>query len=180
MNVTLIGYGSGNVASVRFALERLGARVRITDDPAEGAVRVAESGPGRLTQQISARRHRLTADEPRPVGDDAGPTPYDLLLAALGACTSMTVRMYADRKQWPLERIVVDSRHFRIHAKDCAECETATGMVDRIERDITLIGPLDADQRAKLLDIADRCPVHRTLRSEVSIHTAEAPRQRLT
>jgi uncharacterized OsmC-like protein/alpha/beta superfamily hydrolase len=145
-----------------------------TDDPAEGAVRVAESGPGRLTQQISARRHRLTADEPRPVGDDTGPTPYDLLLAALGACTSMTVRMYADRKQWPLERIVVDSRHSRIHAKDCAECETATGMLDRIEREITLIGPLDADQRAKLLDIADRCPVHRTLRSEVSIHTAEA------
>lgn len=145
-----------------------------TDDPADGAVRVAESGPGRLTQQISARRHRLTADEPHPVGDDAGPTPYDLLLSALGACTSMTVRMYADRKQWPLERIVVDSRHFRIHAKDCDECETATGMVDRIDRDITLIGPLDADQRAKLLDIADRCPVHRTLRSEVSIHTAEA------
>ncbi|KQY06845.1 osmotically inducible protein C [Mycobacterium sp. Root135] len=147
----------------------------ITDDPAEGAVRVAESGPGRLTQQISARRHRLTADEPRPVGDDAGPTPYDLLLAALGACTSMTLRMYADRKQWPLERVVVDSRHFRIHAKDCAECETAAGMVDRIERDITLVGPLDADQRAKLLEIADRCPVHRTLRSEVSIHTVEAP-----
>jgi putative redox protein len=145
-----------------------------TDDPADGAVRVAESGAGRLTQQISARRHRLTADEPHPVGDDAGPTPYDLLLAALGACTSMTVRMYADRKQWPLERIVVDSRHSRIHANDCADCETTTGMVDRIERDITLIGPLDADQRAKLLDIADRCPVHRTLRSEVSIHTADA------
>ena len=143
-----------------------------TVDVAEGAVRVAESGPGRLTQQISTRRHLLTADEPRPVGDDAGPTPYDLLLAALGACTSMTLRMYADRKQWPLERIVVDSRHFRIHAKDCADCETATGMVDRIDRDITLVGPLDADQRAKLLEIADRCPVHRTLRSEVSIHTA--------
>ncbi|MFL0243490.1 alpha/beta fold hydrolase [Mycobacterium sp. SMC-18] len=141
---------------------------------ADGAVRVAESGPGRLTQQISARRHRLTADEPHPVGDDAGPTPYDFLLAALGACTSMTVRMYADRKQWPLERIVVDSRHTRIHAKDCAECETATGMVDRIDRSITLIGPLDADQRAKLLAIADRCPVHRTLRSEVSIHTSES------
>ncbi len=146
-----------------------------TDDPAEGAVRVAESGPGRLTQQISARRHRLTADEPHPVGDDAGPTPYDFLLAALGACTSMTVRMYSDRKQWPLEHIVVESRHSRIHAKDCAECETATAMVDRIDRNITLVGPLDADQRAKLLDIADRCPVHRTLRSEVSIHTTEAP-----
>lgn len=150
----------------------------ITVDPAEGAVRVAESGSGRLTQQIRARRHRLTADEPLPVGDDAGPTPYDLLLAALGACTSMTVRMYADRKQWPLERIVVDSRHLRFHAKDCAECETVTGMVDRIERDITLVGPLDADQRAKLLEIADRCPVHRTLRSEVSIHTGEAPTDR--
>jgi uncharacterized OsmC-like protein/pimeloyl-ACP methyl ester carboxylesterase len=146
---------------------------RTTDDPAEGAVRVAESGPGRLTQQISARRHRMTADEPHPVGDDSGPTPYDFLLAALGACTSMTVRMYADRKQWPLERIVVDSRHTRIHAKDCADCDTATGMVDRIERDITLIGPLDVDQRARLLDIADRCPVHRTLRSEVSIQTTE-------
>jgi uncharacterized OsmC-like protein/alpha-beta hydrolase superfamily lysophospholipase len=145
-----------------------------TDDPADGAVRVAESGPGRLTQQISARRHRLVADEPRSIGDDAGPTPYDLLLAALGACTSMTVRMYADRKQWPLERVIVDSRHSRIHAQDCTECDTATGMVDRIERDITLVGALDADQRAALLDIADRCPVHRTLRSEVSIHTAQA------
>lgn len=146
----------------------------VSGDTADGVVRVAESGPGRFTQQISTRRHRLAADEPHPVGDDVGPTPYDLLLAALGACTSMTVRMYADRKQWPLERIVVDSRHFRIHAKDCAECETATGMVDRIERDITLVGALDADQRATLLDIADRCPVHRTLRSVVSIRTAHA------
>jgi len=144
-----------------------------TEDPADGAVRVAETGAGRLTQQIITGRHRLSADEPHPVGDDAGPTPYDLLLAALGACTSMTLRMYADHKRWPLERIVVDSRHSRIHAEDCAECETAEGMVDRIDRDITLIGPLDADQRAKLLEIADRCPVHRTLRSEVSIRTAE-------
>ncbi|MGB3351894.1 MAG: bifunctional alpha/beta hydrolase/OsmC family protein [Mycobacterium sp.] len=142
-------------------------------DTADGLVRVAESGTGRLSQQISAGSHRLSADEPHPVGDDTGPNPYDLLLAALGACTSMTVRMYADRKQIPLERVVVDSRHFRIHADDCAECETATGMVDRIERDITLIGPLDADQRAALLGIADRCPVHRTLRSEVVIHTVE-------
>jgi uncharacterized OsmC-like protein len=85
----------------------------------------------------------------------------------------MTVRMYADRKQFPLERVIVESRHCRIHADDCAECETATGMVDRIERDITLIGPLDAEQRAALLAIADRCPVHRTLRSEVVIHTVE-------
>lgn len=144
-----------------------------TEDVAEGTVRVADSGPGKLTQQISVRRHRLAADEPNPVGDDTGPTPYDLLLAALGACTSMTLRMYADRKQWPLERIVVDSRHYRVHAEDCATCETTTGMIDRIDRDITLIGSLDDDQRAKLLDIADRCPVHRTLRSEVSICTVD-------
>ena len=124
---------------------------------------------------ITTGHHSLTADEgPELGGRDAGPAPYDLLTSALAACTVITLRMYADRKQWPLERIVVDSRHFRIHAKDCDECETAAGMVDRIERDINLIGPLDADQRAKLLDIADRCPVHRTLRSEVSIHTAEA------
>jgi putative redox protein len=169
-------YGAGVLAawSSRYVAADTTSADLNADDPPDGAVRVAESGPGRLTQQISSRRHRLTADEPHPIGDDTGPTPYDLLLAALGACTSMTVRLYADRKQWPLERIIVDSRHFRIHAKDCDECETAMGMVDRIERDITLIGPLDADQRAKLLDIADRCPVHRTLRSEVSIRTAEA------
>lgn len=148
-------------------------RVTDTEGLADGVVRVAESRTGRLSEEISVRRHRLTADEPHPVGEDTGPTPYELLLAALGACTSMTVRMYADRKQWPLERIVVNSRHFRIHAKDCAECETATGMVDRIDRDITLIGPLDDDQRATLLEIADKCPVHRTLRSEVSILTVE-------
>ena len=151
----------------------MGTGVMDSEGLADGVVRVAESGTGRLGEEISVRRHRLTADEPHPVGDDTGPTPYELLLAALGACTSMTVRMYADRKQWPLERIVVNSRHFRIHAKDCADCETATGMMDRIDRDITLIGPLDDDQRAKLLDIADRCPVHRTLRSEVSILTVE-------
>lgn len=149
------------------------AQIADTADTADGVVRVAESGTGRLTQQISAGSHRLSADEPHPVGDDTGPNPYDLLLAALGACTSMTVRMYAERKQFPLERVVVESRHCRIHANDCAECETTTGMVDRIERDITLIGPLDAEQRAALLAIADRCPVHRTLRSEVVIHTVE-------
>ena len=101
----------------------------------------------------------------------------DAFIAAVGAFTPQMLELSPELCRHVAQhgRIVVDSRHFRIHAKDCAECETATGMVDRIERDITLIGPLDADQRAKLLDIADRCPVHRTLRSEVSIHTAEAP-----
>lgn len=132
---------------------------------------VAETGTGRYTQQITAGRHQLIADEPRPVGDDAGPMPYDLLLAALGACTSMTVRMYADRNGWPLEQIRVTLRHSRIHAKDCADCETANGWVDRIDRRIELTGRLDESQRDRLLLIAERCPVHQTLTSEVRIDT---------
>src|SRR6478735_11074103 len=99
----------------------------------EGTVTVAESGSGTYTQQITAGRHQLVADEPRPVGDDGGPTPYDLLLAALGACTSMTVRMYAKRRDWPLEQVRVTLRHSRIHAQDCAECETKIGMIDHID-----------------------------------------------
>ena len=140
--------------------------------PSEGTVTVTESGSGTFTQEITAGQHRLVADEPRPVGDDAGPTPYDLLLAALGSCTSMTVRMYADRKGWPLERIRVTLRHSRIHAKDCADCETTKGFVDQIDRDIEFTGDLDDTQRQRLLDIADRCPVHQTLTSEVRITTS--------
>ena len=146
-----------------------------TNPPAEGTVIVTETGTGTYTQEIIAGQHRLTADEPRPVGDDAGPTPYDLLLAGLGACTSMTVRMYADRKGWPLEQVRVALRHSRIHAKDCAECETQQGMVDHIDRDIELIGDLDDEQREKLLAIAERCPVHRTLTSSVHVSTSLRP-----
>ena len=113
----------------------------------EGTVTVTEAGTGTYTQQITAGQHRLVADEPRPIGDDAGPTPYDLFLAALGSCTSMTVRMYADRKAWPLERVRVTLRHSRIHAKDCAECETTKGWIDHIDRDVELTGDLDDDQR---------------------------------
>jgi putative redox protein len=97
------------------------------------------------------------------------------LLAALGACTSMTVRLYADRKQMPLKRTQVRLRHNRIYAADCAECETKQGMLDRIERVITLEGDLDAAQRARLMEIADQCPVHRTLTSEINIGTVEEP-----
>jgi putative redox protein len=132
---------------------------------------VTEAGSGTYTQQILAGQHRLVADEPRPIGDDAGPTPYDLLLAALGACTSMTLRMYADRKGWPLEEVRVTLRHSRIHAEDCAHCETTKGWIDHIDRDVELTGDLDDDQRQRLRQIADRCPVHQTLTSEIDIAT---------
>jgi putative redox protein len=138
----------------------------------EGTVTVTDTGSGTFTQQITAGHHRLVADEPRPIGDDAGPTPYDLLLAALGACTSMTVRMYAERKGWPLERVRVTLRHSRIHAEECADCETTKGWIDHIGRDVALVGDLDDTQRQRLLQIAERCPVHQTLTSEVNITTA--------
>lgn len=143
---------------------------------AEGTVTVVESDAGTYTQEIIAGGHRLVADEPRPFGDDAGPSPYDLLLSALGACTSMTVRMYANKNGWPLEQVRVSLRHTKIHAKDCADCETsATGMIDHMDREIELIGDLDDDQREKLLSIAERCPVHRTLTSTVHVSTTLRP-----
>ena len=138
----------------------------------EGTVIVTETSAGGFTRRIAAGRHQLVADEPPPVGNDAGPTPYDLLLAALGACTSMTVRMYADRKAWPLEVIRVTLRHSRIHAKDCADCETTNGHVDQIDCDVELTGDLDDTQRQRLLYIAERCPVHQTLTSEIRITTS--------
>jgi putative redox protein len=143
-----------------------------SDASLEGLVTVAESGTGTYTQEITAGRHRLFADEPQPIGDDAGPTPYDLLLAGLGACTSMTIRMYANKKGWPLERVEVRLRHTRIHAEDCAECETEKGMISHIDRSITLVGDLDEEQRQRLLLMAERCPVHQTLTSEVNISTS--------
>jgi putative redox protein len=140
-------------------------------ESSEGTVTVSEAGSGTYTQEITAGNHRLVADEPRPIGDDTGPTPYDLLLAALGSCTSMTVRMYAERKGWPLERVRVTLRHSRIHAEDCAECETTKGFISHIDRDIELTGELDDTQRQRLMQIADRCPVHQTLTSEIDITT---------
>ena len=145
------------------------------DPPEEGVVVVSENGLGPYGQHVAVGRHVLRADEPAPLGHDTGPAPYDLLLAGLGACTAMTLRMYAARQQWPLEHVRVSLRHARIHAKDCAECETASGQLDRIERVIVLSGPLDADQRRRLLEIADRCPVHRTLHAEVDVRTTLEP-----
>lgn len=125
-----------------------------------------------FAQQILAGAHALTADEPVEAGGtDIGPSPYDLLLAALGACTSMTLGMYARHKAWPLESVTVRLRHSRIHAADCESCDTKDGMLDRIERDLQLIGALTAEQSAKLLEISNKCPVHRTLSSEIDIQT---------
>lgn len=144
-------------------------------EPDQQEVYVQESGEGRFAQEIRAGRHTLHGDEPKSVGgDDDGPTPYGLLLAALGACTSMTLRMYADRKDWPLEKVAVRLRHEKVHASDCETCETREGKVDRILREVEISGDLSDEQRARLLKIADRCPVHRTLTSEVAVETREA------
>lgn len=137
-----------------------------------GMVTVSETREGKFTQSIQIGAHQLRADEPVTMGGgDSGPSPYDLLLAGLGACTSMTLRLYAEQKQWPLERVTVHLRHEKVHATDCADCETKEGKIDRIEREIKIDGALDDAQRARLLEIANKCPVHKTLHSEVWIPT---------
>ena len=133
---------------------------------------IVRGGPAGFVQDIVVGPHRLAADEPIDAGGtDTGPNPYDFLLVGLGSCTSMTVSLYARRKQWPLEAVTVRLRHGKIHATDCADCETRVGMIDRIEVDLELAGPLTQEQRARLLEIAGRCPVHRTLTSEIDIRT---------
>ena len=143
------------------------------DVASSDAVVVSEAGTGKFAQAISVRgKHQLTADEPEAYGGaDTGPNPYEYLTAGLGACTSMTIRMYADRKRLPLQGVKVSLRYGKVHAEDCAECETKQGLLDRIDREIELAGPLDDDAKTKLLEIADKCPVHRTLHSEVWIET---------
>jgi putative redox protein len=137
-----------------------------------GKILVRETREGKFTNQVFAGRHVIRADEPVAAGGlDSGLSPYDLLCAALGACTAMTLRLYADLKGIPLERVSVELKQEKIHATDCAECETKEGKIDRIERLIGLEGVLDPAQRQKLLEIANKCPVHRTLHSEVSIPT---------
>jgi len=136
----------------------------------------AEIGREGFGTQIRSGRHGLLADEPISVGGrDDGPSPYDFLNAALGSCTAMTLRMYADHKKWPLEGVEVRLRHDKIHASDCAECESTTGKVDRIERHLVLRGDLTDEQRSRLIEIADRCPVHRTLHGEVQVLTQLQP-----
>jgi uncharacterized OsmC-like protein len=139
---------------------------------------MVHGGATGFAQEITAGSYHLVSDEPVEAGGaDSGPSPYDLLLAALGSCTSMTVAMYARRKAWPLESATVWLRHSRIHAQDCADCETKEGMLDRIELDLQLDGALTAEQRAKLLEISKKCPVHRTLISEIDIRTREVSRR---
>jgi putative redox protein len=125
-----------------------------------------------LAQEIVSGHHRWRADEPAPFGTDTGPSPYELLLASLGACTSMTLRLYAQRKGIDLRGITVRLKHRRIHADDCRECETKNGFLDRIDREIELTGNLDEAQKQRLLEIAERCPIHRTLTSEIHIRTS--------
>lgn len=142
-----------------------------TEESEIGSVAVRGNASG-FAQEVVATSHRMVADEPVSVGGtDTGPSPYDFLLAALGACTSITVGMYARRKGWPLEEVAVNLRHSKIHASDCADCETGEGILDRIELDLHLGGSLTNEQRSKLLEIANKCPVHRTLTSEIVIAT---------
>ena len=141
-----------------------------------GLVLVRETHGGKFQQEILTGPHRFLADEPVKLGGlDSGPGPYDYLLAGLGACTSMTIRLYADFKKIPLENVSVRLSHNKIHAKDCEDCENKVSMVDHIERAITLEGALDAEQRKRLMEIADKCPVHKTLNSKIDIRTFERP-----
>ncbi len=133
---------------------------------------LAHIGAAGLRTELSAEGHSLIADEPESVGGTAaGPNPYGYLCAALASCTSMTLRMYADRKGWPLEDVNTRVRHSKIHAEDCADCESREGRVDLLEREIEMAGPLDDAQRKRLLEIADLCPVHRTLTGEIAVRT---------
>lgn len=145
------------------------AKPRLESELREAVVHGSAKG---FTQEVTVAGHRLVVDEPREFGgNDTGPSPYDLLISALGACTSMTVSLYARRKQWPLEAVTVRLRHAKIHATDCEDCDMKVGMLDGIERDVELHGDLSVEQRAQLLEIANKCPVHKTLTSEINIRT---------
>jgi uncharacterized OsmC-like protein/fermentation-respiration switch protein FrsA (DUF1100 family) len=156
-------------------IEPAAAEAEVVSADAPRNVVVRETRNSKFQQTVSVGPHRLLADEPVAAGgEDSGPGPYDFLLAALGACKSMTMRLYADRKSLPLERATVTLHHSKVHAQDCAECETREGMLDQIDVAIGLEGALDAEQRKRILEIADKCPVHRTLTSEIRIVTRAA------
>ncbi|MGB5811874.1 MAG: bifunctional alpha/beta hydrolase/OsmC family protein [Polyangiales bacterium] len=149
----------------------------VPEDAPEGAVIVEGKASGYL-QQIRARGHVFPADEPAAVGgSDLGPTPYELLLASLGACTSITLRMVAGRKEWPLEGVRVKLRHDRVHARDVEDSEKDSGMVDIIDKEVELDGDLNQEQRDRLFEMAARCPVHRTLLNEIKIRSVLLPKE---
>jgi putative redox protein len=145
--------------------------VSLPSSSTQTSVVIRGTGSG-FAQEIVAGQHRLKADESLSAGNRIGPTPYELLLAALGVCTAMTVTMYAGRKNWPLDAIVVRLSHSKIHAEDCFGCHTEAGFIDRIDREIELSGSLSPDERLKLFEIAEKCPVHRTLTSEIDIRSS--------
>jgi putative redox protein len=153
----------------RYLPEDLSRSEKNEIDPGEVTARIGKAG---FLTEIQTGRHHILADEPESVGGTGeGPTPYDLVVSGLGACTAMTLRMYADRKGWSLDEVSVRLRHSKVHARDCERCERSDGMIDRIERDLSLKGALDHKQQLRLLEISDRCPVHRTLQSMVDIET---------
>ena len=143
------------------------------EEPTQEPRTVVVEGPTTgFRTEVQVAGHHVTIDEPVPVGgSDAGPSPYEMLLAALGSCTAMTLRLYADRRKWPLERAVVKLRHHKVHAKDCVDCETKPAKMDVVDRVLVLQGPLDDAQRAKLVEIAERCPVHQTLGGTIRVNT---------
>lgn len=153
----------------------------MSQNPAATVVEVEETLSGRYVQSLRSGRHAATADEPVAAGgNDAGPGPYEYLLMGLGACTSMTLRMYAELKKLPLKRVRVRLTHRKIHAQDCADCEQKEGKVDEITREIQLEGELSDAQRQRLLEIANRCPVHRTLSTPIKIRSRLADAQSTT
>jgi len=155
-----------------WAARYLPEATRVAESEVDGAVVVEETGEGRFQNDVRVGAHSFLTDEPQSVGgDDAGPTPYDLLSAGLGACKSMTMRLYAERKGLKLDRIKVIVSHGRVHAADCSDCETTTSQIDEFRVAISLEGDLDQAQKTRILEIADRCPVHRTLHGEVKIRT---------